>query len=206
MNPDGSNKKKILNDSAAVIYFYPDSYTFLYFNGTKVYKTNIDNTYNEFICDVNYPGIEGFNPYTEEFLIVTSSNGKSVVATYSIKTCSLNILLTAEVGYGFMQLRYSSNYSKIALIEHGDNNEYLSILENGVKGRLVRIPANFPPVCFSYEPMQFSPDDKYIAYDKQVFGSGAWVNFREYLYVVDVSNGNTQYIDEGIGVAWSLKP
>ena len=53
--------------------FYSDSYSFLYvIDYTKVYKTNIDNTYNQFLFDFNQTfnqtiNIQDFNPYTEEF-------------------------------------------------------------------------------------------------------------------------------------------
>jgi len=107
MNPDGSNKKKILDNSlsfgGAKIFFYPDSYSFLYvIDYTKVYKSNIDNTYNQFLFDFNQTfnqtiNVQDFNPYTEEFLItlpITST--KNEIGLYSIKTNSFNILLHSD--------------------------------------------------------------------------------------------------------------
>jgi Tol biopolymer transport system component len=203
MNPDASNKRKILSMSAD-IYFYQDGYAFLYINGTILYRTNIDKTFSEFISDIDYAGIEGFNPNTEEFLVVASSNGVSVIATYSIKTKSTTVLLTSEQGYAFFQARYSHDFSKIAFVEHSNNDEYLSVLENGVRKRLLRIPASTPPVYFSYNPMQFSPDGKYIAFSEQIFHTGRWVLFSTPLFIVDVTNLNLwQLEDEAHGPSWN---
>jgi len=213
MNPDGTDRKKIL-DSTATIYFYNDSYNFLYVvDYTKVYKSNIDNANSEFLFDIsqtlNQQGalIQGFNPLADEFLTSPkTADGKSVIATYGIRTRSLNILLAAEEGYTFFQMKYSKDFSKIAFVEHSSNDEYLSVLENGVKKRLVRIPASTPPVNFSYEPMQFSPDGRYIAFSKQVFQAGSWVSWAEYLYAVDVTSGAVQSIDEGFYPSWNPRP
>jgi len=204
MNPDGSDKRKIWTLPS---YFYQDSYTFLYIDGTnKVYKTNIDSTINEFVLDLGtlnqYVAIQGFNPNTEELLI----SPKDTVGTYSIRTKSLAILLTAEGGYTFFQLKYSKDYSKIALIEHSDKDEYLSILQNGVKKRLLQIPASSPPVRFSYIPMQFSADGRYVAFSKQVYNSGQWISWRDDLYAVDINTDILYYIDEGRAPSWNPQP
>jgi len=213
MNPDGSRKKKIL-DSEASIYFYHDSYTFLYIIGTKVYKTNIDNTFNEFVLELPSPGsdqfvtIRDFNPLTGDFLVSTNTipGSSDAIATYNVETKQFNQLVTAEEGYVLYLQKYSNDFSKIAFVEGSSNDEYLSVLENGVKRRLVRIPATTPPVHFSFEPMQFSPDGKYNAFSKQVFQSGQWVSWTEYLYAVDVATGNVQYIDEGFYPSWNPRP
>ncbi len=213
MNPDGSDRKKIL-DSTATIYFYNDSYTFLYvLEQTKVYKINIDNTVNEFLFDIGQAMnqqivIQGFNPITEELLISpTDAEGKRAIATYSLITRSVNILLTAEQDYTFFQMKYSMDFSKIAFIEHSSNDEYLSIFENGNKKRLVQIPASSPPVYFSYEPMAFSPDGKYIAFSKQIFHSDQWVSFSTPLFIVNVNDGTVHQLeDEAHGPSWNPQP
>lgn len=207
MNPDGSDKRKILDLVASIIYFYSDNYTFLYVvDWTKVYKTNIDSTLNEFIVDIN--AIQGFNPYKEELLISQpTTDGIYVIGTYSIRTKNLVVLLTAEEGYTFSHLKYSKDYSKIALIEHSDKDEYLSVLENGVKKRLVRIPASSPPVYFSYQPMEFSPDGRYIAFSEQIFHSGQWVSFSTPLFIVDILDGALRQLDdEAHCPSWNPRP
>jgi hypothetical protein len=114
--------------------------------------------------------------------------------------------LTAEEGYTFFQLKYSNDYSKIALIEHSDNDEYLSVLENGVKKRIVRIPKSSPNIYFSFNPMQFSPDGKYIAYSKQVCNTGQWISWTEYLQVVNIATGEVKAIDQGLNPSWNPHP
>lgn len=212
INPDGSDKKKIF---ITPTFFYEDSYTFLYvIDYTKIYKTDIDSTINKFVCDLvqaisQNVAIQGFNPHTEELLVSFISSNKdssNKVATYNIITNHVDSLLTAEEGYTFFQLKYSNDYSKIALIEHSDKDEYLSILENGVKKRIVRIPKSSPNIYFSFNPMQFSPDGKYIAYSKQVYNTGQWISWTEYLQVVNIATGEVQAIDQGFNPSWNPHP
>jgi|WetSurMetagenome_2_1015567.scaffolds.fasta_scaffold92254_2 Tol biopolymer transport system component len=210
MNPDGNQKKKILNLSPSKIFFYQDSYNFLYLiDWTQLYKSNIDTTENKFLLNIEQifnqnTAMQGFNPSLDEILITsTLPDGKSVIATYNINNNNLNILLKAEDGYTFFQVKYSSDYNKIGIIEHNDQGEYLSVLENGIKKRLVHIEGKISSTgeCFSYNPIEFSKDGKYIAFSKRVFFSGvvAWI---EYLYVVDVTTGDQYYIDKGFYPSW----
>jgi Tol biopolymer transport system component len=178
MNPDGSEKKKILDFSAG-IYFYQDSYTFLYIAGTKVYKTNIDNTFNEFILDIEpgsnqYFTIRDFNPLSGELLENTNTipGFSSAIATFSAETKQLNLLLAADKGYHLVEPRYSKDYSKIAYIEIDTttyNEQYLSVFENGEKRRLVKLTGK---EWFDYNPMQFSYDGQYIAFSKNIDQNG----------------------------------
>lgn len=202
INPDGSNRKKIL-DTTATIYFYNDSYNFLYvLEHTKVYKSNIDNTVNEFLFDLRQTMgqqivIQGFNPITEELLISpTNTDGMQTIATYSIITKSVHFLLTAEQGYSFFQMQYSMDFSKIAFIEYSNNDEYLSVFENGNKKRLVRIPSSSPAVHFSYEPMEFSPDDRYIAFSEQIINPGQWISFSTPLLIVNIVDGTVHKLED----------
>jgi Tol biopolymer transport system component len=125
------------------------------------------------------------------------------ISLYNLKTNSVNDLLVAEKGYTFFQLRFSADYSKIAFIEHSDNDEFLSILDGGEKKRLIQIPTTFPPVYFSFNPIQFSYDGKFIAFSKQVFQDDTGTSWKEYLYVIDISNGALQKIDEGFNPSWN---
>lgn len=196
MNSDGSNRRKIL-DTSATIYFYVDSYTFLYIIGTEVYKTNIDNTYNTLFFELPSSGsdnsitIRDFNPLTEEFLVNTSnvSGSYSAIATYNVETKQLTPLITAEDGYAFYFPKYSKDYTKIAFVEHSNSiGEYLSIFESGSKRRLVYLPKSSPQVNFSYNPMEFSPDGKYLAFSEQIWHTGQWVSFSTPLYIVNLTN------------------
>jgi Tol biopolymer transport system component len=211
INPDGSDKKRIWTLPS---YFYQDSFTFLIVDGTNnVYKTNIDSTINEFVYYLGnlnqYTAIQGFNPFTEELLLsLKIDDSTNAIATYNLNSKKVNILLANEKGYAFGQLKYSRDYTKIAFIEIETasgkyNEEYLSILENGEKRRLVKLTGD---EWFDYNPIQFSYDGRYIAYSKNIYQSGQWISWNSYLYVVDASSGTLQYIDEGVCASWNPKP
>jgi Tol biopolymer transport system component len=210
MNPDGIEKKKIL-DSQATIYFFRDNDTFLYrstLGETKVYKTNLDHTLNEFVLDIEPPGqfltIRDFNCVTGELLVNTNAvpGSASAIATFNVQTKQLTAILKADEGYEVYLQRYSKDFSTIAFIEHSSKDEFLSVVSGGVKKRLVRIPASTPAVSFSYNGMAFSPDGKYIAFSELVYGSGVWLSLTEYLYVVDVSSGALYFVDKGFYPSW----
>ncbi len=214
MNPDGSGKRKILNDSATSIYFYQDSYTFLYINGTEVYKTNVDGTFHELVLELPQPGvaqyvtIRDFNPITGEFLVNTNmiAGSPEVIATYSAETNQLNVILTAPHGYSLALERYSKDYMQIAFIETDTTtyqNQYLSVFENGNTRMLVQtIGSIVKGEWFDVSPIQFTQDSKFIAFVKDVSPGGPSVNWKSYLYAVDVATGSTQYIDQGFNSTW----
>ena len=191
MNADGSDKKKILNDSAVSIYFYQDSYTLLYStgDGDQIYKTNLDGTFNEFICDLHqilnqYVAIQGFNPYTQEFLFTYTSDSLNKIATFNLSTKNVTDLLTVNHNCELEQVKWSNDFSKIAFIEFdnivNDSKYCLSILSNGTRKILVQIPYSNSNLSFSWYPPEFSSDGRYIAFDELVYGSGQWVNFLQY--------------------------
>jgi Tol biopolymer transport system component len=212
INPDGTDRKRILDSATTadmkMMFFYQDSYNFLYVvNYSRVYKTNIDGTVNEFLVDLQQAvspnvAIQGFNPATEELLLTSSG----AIETYSIKPKTTNIVASADNGYTFFQITCSLDCSKIAVIEHSEQDEYLSVLENGRKTRLVRLPTSFPSRTFSFNPMQFSPDGKYIAFSKQIWGTGAWVSFKDELYVVEIATHGELDIGEGHAPSWNPRP
>ncbi len=212
MDPDGAKKRKIRDGAASAVYMYPDEYTFLYVDGTKIYKTDLDKTRTELVFDQEttlgeYVAVQGFNANTEELLVVChpTMDSLGVIGAYSIKTRTVRALLNSESGYQFFQLVYSPDCSAIAVVEHSNEGEYLSVLQAGVKRRLVHIPGTITNVgeCFSFNPMQFSPDGRYLAYSKMVFGSGQWVNWTDHLYVAEVSTGEERRIDKGYYPSWN---
>jgi hypothetical protein len=211
INPDGSQRRKVL-DFGATIYFYNDSYNFLYImNYTKLYKNNIDNTINEFLFDIdqtfNQQGtiIRDFNPVSNELLICPNTiDSKSEIATYGIDTRNLRVLLTAEDGYTFFQMKYSKDFSQIAVVEHSNSDEYLSILVNRMKKRLIRIPTGNSSINFSYNPMEFSSDGKYIAFSEQIWHSDQWVSFSTPLFVINTTGGEPYKLeDEAHDPSWN---
>ena len=79
------------------------------------------------------------------------------------------MVLKAEEGYTLFLQRYSRDFSAITFKEHSSKDEYLSVVNGGVKKSLVRIRASVPPVTFSYNRMAFSPDGRYVAFSEQVY-------------------------------------
>ena len=212
MNVNGTDKKKIL-DFAADIYFYQDSYSFVYRDGSRWYKTNCDNTVNQIVLDTlpsqnQFITVRDFNPATGDFLVNTNSipGDSSDIATYNAATRQLTRILKADYGYTVALQRYSPDHTKVVFIELGSADQYLSVIDNGAKRRLVHLPKTVPAVTFSYWPMQFSPDGKYVAFSEQVFGTGQWINWVEQLYVVDITTRGLQHIGEGFAPSWNPKP
>jgi hypothetical protein len=214
MNPDGSGKKKILNFSAS-IYFYQDSYTFLYINGTEVHKTNIDSTFDVLMlvlpppAQEQYVTIRDFNPITGEFLVNTNiiPGLSNVIAAYSVETKQFKVFVTNHDGYNVGAPRYSKDYSKITFFEVDTTTytkEYLSVFENGKSRRIVQlIGSTSGGDFFDASPLGFSSDSKYIAFVKNVSPGGSWVSWKSYVYTVEVATGITCNVDLGFSVNWS---
>ena len=214
MNPDGSGKKKILNFSAS-IYFYQDSYTFLYINGTEVHKTNIDSTFDVLMlvlpppAQEQYVTIRDFNPITGEFLVNTNiiPGLSNVIAAYSVETKQFKVFVTNHDGYNVGAPRYSKDYSKITFFEVDTTTytkEYLSVFENGKSRRIVQlIGSTSGGDFFDASPLGFSSDSKYIAFVKNVSPGGSWVSWKSYVYTVEVATGVTCNVDLGFSVNWS---
>lgn len=217
MEKDGSNKRKI-TDQSADIYFYNDSYTFIYIvDNKKVFKSNIDNTVNEFLFDIyqelNSSGndltIRSFNPITED-LVITKKNSDGIlgIASFNLKTRKLTTIISPEEGYNLIFKNFSKDYSKFAFLGNKaetDDKEFLAVCENGVVKKLVELDthSNGNHETFSHNPLQFSPDGRYIAFSRIIWGdSGGWVTQSESLYIVDITNSNTQLIDTGMNPSW----
>ena len=214
INVDGTNDRKLEHKPAA---FYLDNQTYLYVDDSgKVYKTNIDNTFDEFVIDTRLNGnigtrIMDFNPNTQEILFSASVNGLQMIRSYSIETKTMKDLLVEEGSYNYQRVRWSIDFSKIAIIESditsdSTHSEHLAVLDNGIKRRLVSIAIREQEGGFSYffwsDPL-FSPDGKYIAYGKLFMESGPWVILHFYVYVVEVETGNIQMIDSGDHYNWN---
>lgn len=217
MNPDGSQKKKILDSvttqSLKKIYFYPDSYTFVYIlNWSQVYKSTIDQNRNEYIGDLTQIlaqpiVVQGFNPLSEELLFTYTIDGKNAVGTYNITSKITSTKLLAQNEYLFAQVTYSNDYLKIGILEQGKTDQFLSILENGIKRRLYGLTEQKPSVSFGFMPIKFSPDDKYIVYTKQItIPDQQWVRWKDEVHIVNVVTGADAFVDEGNSPCWNPKP
>ncbi len=209
MNPDGSNKKKILNLVARTIYFYKDCYNFLYIDDNKLYKTNIDNTYTEFIRDLETPPtvIRDFDVSSNELLIVLPGKAGNEIATLNTNTKEEKVYASARDGYGFGRCNYSNDYKQIVLIESGLEDSFLSVFKNGEIKRLVHLVVNQPNSFdyFGWAPLSFSPDGKYIIYTKICFEKVAAllpkqnISYSEYLYVINIEKQKADFL----GMAWN---
>jgi Tol biopolymer transport system component len=212
MNPDGTGKRKILG-SEAPIYFYSDNYTFLYVNGTQVYKTNIDSSINEFIVDLqpdatHYLTVRDFNSDRGELLVNSNvfPGDLEGIGTYDVNARALTPVVMADSGFLVIYGRFSRDFSAISFVE-GDtitnHRWFLSIFRDGSKQRLLELDGK---EMFDWSPMAFSPDGKSIAYSKRVLISGQWVSWSIDLYVLNISSMSPTHVDQGENPSWGLEP
>ncbi len=212
VDPDSIEKKsKVLDGAASTVYMYPDQRTFIYVQERKAYKKSLQDSSGYVVFDPDaifgrYIAVQGFNPATEELLIGYYPHADSVetIGAFSIRTQTARVLLESEPGYKFHQLVFSEDCEAIALIEHSDKDEYLSILKGGIKTRLVHIATKTETAyeTFSFNPMRFSPDGRYLAFSKIVWHRSEWVSFTDHLYVVDTGTGIANYIGTGHHPSW----
>lgn len=215
---DRSNDRKLVHRPA---FFLPDSYTFFYADDSgKVFKSNLDNSVNDFVSDL-WSGagavvLRTFNANTQEMLFTKNSDSLRTISCYNLITKELRKVFAGDTSYLITGITLSEDFSKLAFVEsetgagQGEHDEYLSILENGIKRRLVHIgiydSAGGSSYFSSYRP-SFSPDGEYIAYDKLFMKSGQWVELINYLFAVEVATGISQSIDRGNAFDWNpVKP
>ena len=211
MNPDGTGKRKILG-SDATIYFYSDNYTFLYVNGTQVYRTNIDSSINEFIVDLqpdatHFLTVRDFNSDRGELLVNTNMFPGNLegIGTYNVDARALNPIVMPDSGFLVSYERFSRDFSTISFVESDtitNHRWFLSIFRAGSKQRLLELDGK---EMFDWNPMAFSPDGNLIAYSKRVLNTGQWISWSIYLYVVDISSKSATYIDQGINPSWDVE-
>jgi WD40 repeat protein len=212
MNPDGRGKRKFL-DRGSDIFFCRDNYTFVYRDGTSWYKSNLDNTENTYVLNTSpssdkYITVRDFNSHTGEFLVNTNTipGVAYAIATFKIETGQLSVLLASDNGYTLSLQRYSPDHTKIVFVESGNAVDYISVLDQGIKRRLVSLVKADPPVRFSYAPMQFSSNSKYVAFTEMVFQNSQTVSWIDELYVVDIVTRGLQHVGEGVAPSWSPTP
>lgn len=218
VNADNADKKKLL-DSQADIFFYPDSYNFLYVPSTPesmnhiLYKTNIDKTYNEQVLDLytiaDAAAICGFNADKNELFIIAHNQPSqyNFLLRYNLNTSKIDTLVKSGNDNKIMYMRNSNDFSKVVYCEFTNDykSEKLFIynLIDKQKTFLVEIPAS--EGVLDFRPPVFSPKDKYIAYVKNVYQSGQWFAWKSYLYVIDLSTNSIQFVDEADNPDWNPK-
>lgn len=195
MNRDGSEKQKLL-DFDAKVFFLNDNFTFVYQPSTQeynfIYISDIKNTFTKLLFDLreigeNYTNIYDFNPIKNEILLLIASEPQTptILATYNLQSKKIDTISIAESGWGYVRPKYSNDYTKIALTEWDrDIIAKIVLLEKDEKKELIRTTnAN---ELIDYNPLAFSPNDRYVAYAKNILLSGNWVGWTSYLYVVDI--------------------
>jgi len=206
---DGTNDKKLKVSPFVnnVGLLFKDNYTCLFEDSTKLYKSNLDSTFSEFIVDIEHYTIRDFNPNTEELLINTFGESSSIIE-FNVNTKQKEIILTAEEGYDLGLQRYSKDYSKIVFSERGYGEgeileEYLSVYENGIKTRLLKFTGGTANEWLDYNPWQFSQDGKYLAFSINVTQEGPWFWWISYLHVINIETKELLYIDVGVMPQWN---
>lgn len=218
MKSDGSDKRKLL-DFEAKVYFYSDSYNFLYWPALTlddrekcIYKTDVDRTYNEQVLDLrnlaqDYATVFDFNPHENKLLILASDaqNKPNFIITVDAASKAIDTLIKASEGHTFSTLRYSHDFSKIALYEWSDDYKTMRLCLYDVKTKVLKYLVEIPSSegLLNFRPPEFSPDDKYLAYVKSVYQSGGGLSWKSYLYVMELNTGKIQYIDEADDPHWN---
>ncbi len=203
-------------------WFYSDSYTFIYSDDSgRVYKTNLDNSINELASglwsDVGGVIPQWFDPRTEEVFFTRNSDSQRTIEGYDLVTGKLRVVMAGDTGYSVAGVSLSGDLSSSVFNETNNgktfesHREFLSVLEKGIKRRLVSISGDEAPgyyTIFSYYAPKFSPDGKFILYGKMFLKLGPWIQKRVDLYVVQISTGATTFIDSVCGhFDWNpLKP
>jgi len=220
MNKDGTNKRVIFNGGRLRIFFCDDGFHFIH-NGVgedyrKVYKSDIDgNSFvildNEGTDKEKYFYICDFNPNTEEILLKDYYLDPSIPSNllkYNIDTGEYTTLVTFERGWSILRACYSNDYYKVAIcVKNSEESiEKLYLLQDGKLTKLVSFDKN-EWLDFNDSPLQFSPEDKYIAYVKSVISDphtcSSCIPLRFYLYIVNIATKQMIFIDEGITPQWN---
>jgi len=205
MNNDGTEKRVII-DSKADVFFYNDSYNFIfspvgtYSIDKHIYRSNIDRTESEFLLDLDLIGEEytkmfDFNPNAENLLLLIADTPRktNIIAEYNVQKQELDTLSIADSGWVYLRPQYSNDYAKIAFIERNYDKDIsnIVILENGIKKELVTDEDEW----IDFHPMKFSPKDNYLAYSKNINQEGDWVWWKSYLHIVNINTGEIKFID-----------
>ncbi len=216
MNLDGSGKKKIM-DFSGMIFFLPDGYNFICLptsaddeTANYIYKANIDGSSLVKILDLNtYKNNEyyfnDFNPFSKELLLFTSAKDKSVMETYNIETGKAEEIYSQTDGC-LSYPRYSNDYSKIVFTFLKNDNTLQRLIVYDIVSKTTKtlVELKTSEGRFDYNPILFSPNDKYVVYTKNVnIPNATSLAWNSYTYTVNVATGDIKYIDEGASPVWN---
>ena len=220
MNVDGSNNRQL---SYCPSYVYPDNYNVLCL-GRSVYHSNLDGSVYEFIVDltqfVSTPNggvnICGVDPNSNELLLAfddPSTVLPNMIAKYSMNERRLDTIMVSDSGWKCYNPTFTNDFKKIEMSEvHiADTVNYtnrISVLDlqSHDKTILVEFPHKDESGKIQFIDMNtfaFSPDDKYLAYSRDVVQPALMVWWISYLTVVELSTKHTTQIDIGIDMQWN---
>lgn len=220
MNVDGTGKRKLLNYQLFRLYFLADNYSFIYqlstFDNTEdnIYISNLDGTYNDLVVNLktissDYATVFGFNPNRNELLLLISNDPKqpNYLASYNINTKKVVRLIAPSEDYYILGANFSKDCSLIAYLENrnGNQKQRMCVYDFNTGSTKTIIELDNQDGFFDHVPPVFSPNNKYIAYVKDVYQPGTWVSWKSYLYTVDLSTNNIQFLDEADDPFWNPK-
>jgi Tol biopolymer transport system component len=219
IDSNGANNRKLLN-SAANIFFYNDSYNFIYkptgiddSTDYCVFKADIYNTiFVDFIINLknigkNYVDVYDFDPVKNKILILADPTERflNFLVTYNIDSKKIDTVSVADSGWVYAGPKFSNDYSKIAVkeINFESSIKRLSLIEGEKKTVLYQLTDTTEWIDF--HPLAFSPDNKLLAFSKNIYGEGPFVWWTSYLYIIDIETKQLTFIDQGVDPQWNPK-
>ena len=221
ININGTNCREI---KYPVQYLYSDGYNTIYTltssqDTPEIYHSNLDGTLNEFIVDLGQyvatstggVSIEDFDPVNHRFLIGLDDPSTALpncIGEYNLDQKSFDTVVVADSGWKVYRPKYSTDYSEISYVavDWADDSTYgytnkIIIRKNGTDSTAIQIRDKNEALDFN--PFAFSTDDKYYAFVIDVFRSGQFASWDNYIYVTEIGTLQQTYIDEGIAPIWN---
>ena len=212
MDSTGENKKRLMHSPYK---FYNDSYNYIYIKNNSLYKTNIENTYNNlFFNNIDTLGkiniwIDDINPDSGIILCHEDSCQwtfcrSKIIKTYNINSNVLDTIATSDSLHQVAHPSFSSDYSKITyqkVYYSGEVNQIM-IYDNNKSEKVFEISG--VDYWFS-NSAKFSPHNNYIAFSKNIQSQGEWFNYKSDLYIVNINNHEPKIIDsqKSKNVVWN---
>ncbi|MCU7492798.1 MAG: hypothetical protein HF300_16615 [Ignavibacteria bacterium] len=219
MNLDGTQKRKLL-DFDAVVFFYPDSYTFLYWMPDaptaeyhKIYKSNLDGTMNIEVLDLKdwgeNAGLCDISPSKNEVIFTISNEPLNCdfLLRYNFSSHECDTLYRSETNYQILSAQYSNDYSKICFEEIGNSSSSktrLRLIEGSSNMLLAEM--KFPEML-NLQEGAFSPNGNNILFRKFTIVTGGGVMQKSKLYSINVSTKEMRFIEDDVEprIQWNPK-
>ncbi|NWF91014.1 MAG: PD40 domain-containing protein [Ignavibacteriaceae bacterium] len=207
MDRNGTDNRKLF-DFHTNIFFYDNSYDFIYRKNQSIYKSDIELTKDSLLLDLS--SIDGsiiitdFNPIENEILITIAriSGIPNCIAKYSFDNNQMDTVLFNETNRVYYNPKFSNDFSTVAFVEiiYNSSITHISKIKNCVKEDLVTLSSSNEWIDFS--PLAFSYDDKYLTYSKNIDIQGTHVTWDSYIYAFNLETKREHLIDSGINAKW----